>query len=206
MSSALQGGFPPSELQNSLQAKLVYPDLCVEGIISHELNLLIIVYDITSCLPGWYFQRSASEPPHISGCGFTGTPRQGRDRVPLFMGFSIRQAWVTQPSPRYNSLVIGKFRDPGRDAQYPGPFYREPASSSSLRFAPSSTPATPSSNPRVPIATSPSHVRIQPSGPVGGFFCHRGGHCKASRSKVPDLENLSSASGARASHPHPQAP
>ena len=175
-----------------------------ENIIPHEPNLLITVHDIISCLPGCYFQPSASEPPHVSGCGFTGTSRQGRDRVPLFTGFSLMQAWVTQPSPGYNSLVIGKFRDPGGDAQYSGPLYRDPVSSSSLALAPSSNPATPSSNPRVPIATSPSHVRIQPSGPVGGFFCHRGGYCEAPRSEVSDPGNLSSASCTRASHTDPQ--
>ena len=123
---------------------------------------------------------------------------------PLFTGFSLMQAWVTQPSPGYNSLVIGKFRDPRGDAQYSGPLYRDPVSSSSLALASSSTPATPSSNPRVPIATSPNHVRIQPSGPVGGFFCHRGGYSEAPRSEVSDPGNLSSSSGTRASHTDPQ--
>ena len=138
--------------------------------ISHEPNLLITVHAIISCLPGYYFQLLASEPPHVSGRSFIGTSCRGRDRVPLFTGFSLMQAWVTQLSPGYNSLVIGKFRDPRRDAQYPGPFYREPVSSSSLALAPSSTPATPSTNPLLPIATSANHVWTHPSGPVGGFF------------------------------------
>ena len=165
--------------------------------------MLITVHDIISCLPGHFFQPLASGPPHVSGRGFIGTSCQGRDRVPLFTGSSLRQAWVTQPSPGYNSLVIGKHRDSGGDAQNMGPLYRDPITFSSLALASSSIPATPSSSPRVPIATSPSHVRIHPSGPVGGFFCHRGGYCEAPRSEVSDPGNLSSASGIRASHTDP---
>ena len=174
-----------------------------EKIIPHEPNLLITVHDIISCLPDCCFQPLASKPPHVSGCGFTGMSCQGRDRVPLFTGFSLMQAWVTQPSPGYNSLEIGKFRDPGGDAQYSGSLYRDPDSSSSFALAPSSTQTTPSSNPRAPIATSPNHVRIQPSRPMGGFFCHRGGYCEAPRSEVSDPGNppLVSCIGAGRSYP-----
>ena len=112
----------------------------------HESNLLTTVYDIVSRLPGYYFQPLAILLPHISGSGFIGTSCQSRDRVPLFTGFSIMQVWVTQPSPGYNSLRIGKFRDPGGDARYSGPLYRDPKLSFSSALASSSTPATSSSN------------------------------------------------------------
>ena len=159
---------------------------------------------MTSRLPGHYFQPLAGASPHVSGCGFIGLSCQGRDRVPLFTGFSLMQAWVTQPSPGYNSLGIGKFRDPSGYAWYLGSLYRVLDSSSSFALASSSTLDTPSSNPRVPIATSPHHVRIQPSRPVGGSFCHRGGHCEARRSEVSDPGNPPSASCTGAGHsPNP---
>ena len=123
---------------------------------------------------------------------------------PLFTGFSLMQAWVAQPSPGHNSLGIGKFRDPGGDAQYLGSLYRDPDSSSSFALAPSSTPATPSSNPRVPISTSPNHVWVQPSRSVGGFFCHGGGYRKAPRGEVSDPRNPSSASCKGAGYSYPQ--
>ena len=139
-----------------------------------------------------------STSPHVSEHGFTGTSCQGRDCVPLFTGFSLMQAWVTQPSPGYNSLGIGKFQDPGGDAQHLGPSYRDPDSSFSFVLAPSSTPATSSSSPRVPITTIPNHVRVQPFRPVGGLFRHGGGY-----SSFPP-PNPSSASCRGADHSHPQ--
>ena len=81
--------------------------------ILHESNLLTTVYDIVSRLSGYYFQPLASPSPHVSGSGFISTSCQSRDRVLLFTGFSLMQAWVTQPSPGYNPLEIGKFRDTG---------------------------------------------------------------------------------------------
>ena len=104
----------------------------VENIIFHESNPLATVYDIVSRLPVYYFQPLASPSLHVSGRGFTGTSCQSRDRVPLFTGFSLMQVSVTQPSPGYNSLGIGKFRDPGGDAQYLGSLYRDPVSSFSF--------------------------------------------------------------------------
>ena len=117
-------------------------------------------WDIASCPPGYYFQPLAILSPHVSGSGFIGTSCQSRDRVPLFMGFSIMLAWVTQPSSGYNSLRIGKFQDPGGDARYSGPSYGDPDLSFSSALASSSTPATSSSSPRVPITTGPNHVRV----------------------------------------------
>ena len=35
----------------------------------------------------------------------------------------------------------------------------------------------------------PSHVRTQPSRPVGGLLCHRGGYHEASGGKIPDRGN-----------------
>ena len=84
-----------------------------ENTMFHKSDLLTTVYDIALRLPGYYFQPLAVTSPHVLGRGFTRTSRQGRDRVPLFMGFSLMQAWVAQPSPGYNSLEIVKFRDPG---------------------------------------------------------------------------------------------
>ena len=172
--------------------------------IFHESNSLTTVDDIASRLPVYYFQPLASPSLHVSGRGFTGTSCQSRDHVPLFTGFSLMQAWVTQPSPGYNSLRIGKFRDPGGDARYSGPSYRDPDLSFSSALASSSTPATSSSSPRVPITTSPNHVRAQPFRPVGDLFRHGGGYCEALRSEVPDPRNSSSASCRGADYSHPQ--
>ena len=178
--------------------------IIAENTIFHESNLLITVYGIVSRVPGYYFQPLASTSPHVSGHSFTGTSCQARDRVPLFTGFSLMRAWVTQPSPGYNSFGTGKFRDPGGDAQYLGSLYRDPVSSFSFALVSSLTPATSSSNPRVPISTSPNHVRIQPSRPVGGFFCHEGGYRKAPRGEVSDPRNPSSASRKGAGYSYPQ--
>ena len=162
-----------------------------------------MVCEITSRPPGYYAEPVASPPPHVSGRGFTGTSCQSRDRVPLFTGFSSMRAWVTQPSPGYNSLEIGKPRDPGGDAQYSGSLYRDPDSSFSFVLASSSTPATSSYNPRVPFTTNPNHVRIHPSRPVGGFFCHGGGYCEAPRGEVSDPRDSSSAPSSRAGCTYP---
>ena len=180
--------------------------IIAKNTILHESNLLTTVYDIASCLPGHYFQPLASLSPHVSGRGFIGTSCQSRDRVPLFTGFSIMLVWLTQPSPGYNSLRIGKFRDPGGDARYSGPLYRDPDLSFSSALASSSIPASSSSSPRVPITSRPNHVRAQPFRPVGGLFRHGGGYYEAPRSEVPDPRNSSSASCRGADYSYPPNP
>ena len=50
----------------------------------------------------------------------------------------------------------------------------------------------------------PSHVRTQPSRPVGGFLCHRGGYHEAQGGKIPDRGNPPQASCSRAGYSYSQ--
>ena len=50
----------------------------------------------------------------------------------------------------------------------------------------------------------PSHVRTQPSRPVGGFLCHRGGYREAPGGKILDRGNPPQASCSRAGYSYSQ--